>query len=140
MIKIYSIFKHIIEESIAPQQAANGVKAINTVLNKERKIGFILDLSSEESELFNSSDKMESIKVPKNPHSAFVIYRSDVEGAKEDAIELTNLADKYGGYLPVGAGKDTYRIGILLGYNENDVKKFVKEKGNSQLIENIKKL
>ena len=53
---------------------------------------------------------------------AFVFYR---EGFEEQASQLAKIARKNAGYLPVDLPEETYVVGILLGYNKEDVKKFV---------------
>lgn len=127
MIKIYNIYNSLINETVHPMEVNTADKAIKSVLNGKRKIAFVTNLEQDDIDLFNSNENMESMRVKGNPNMAFIIYRNDVQGAKEDAIELRNIAHKYGGYLPITAGEDTYRIGILLGYPETEVKKFVKK-------------
>ena len=106
-------------EDIHPSEAYNNNNSIQTVVDGKRGVGFIGGVNQLD---FNKlvATGLKIIKIGMN--RAYVFYR---EGYEEQAMQLAKIARKNGGYLPVDLPEETYVIGILLGYDKNEVKKFV---------------
>lgn len=66
------------------------------------------------------------LRVPSNPFNLYLVYRN---GCENDAKELRDICEKYGGYLSFEATpEETFRIGQLLGYDEAKVAEYVKKR------------
>ena len=129
MIKLIDILL----ESIKASEAYSDEGSIQTVIDGKRKLGFaVLEASSnmtakEIEELFKKG-KLETIEVKGNPSDARIYYNPRMQGAKEDALELKKIAEKYGGYLAYNASdKDSRRIGELLGYDKEDIDAYIEK-------------
>lgn len=144
-IKAILVSKNL-NESISPKEAYSLDSAYQTVLNNKRGLGFMTvkgDLTSINADdettkikLTNWAKKVKEkdglnlLRVPENPYLAYIYYRN---GYGKDAKELAKIASKYDGFLPstldgtfYGRDKkeladDIFRIGQLLGYNENEI-------------------
>jgi hypothetical protein len=126
-MKLQTILKDILQERISPKEAYEDVSAIQTVIDNKRDLGFITLVGSTVPaktfwELVTLHD-LGVLEVPSNPHKAFIYYRKP---ARDRAIQLRNIAEKYGGYLHHQASaEDTRKIGDLLGYHPEEVEKYI---------------
>ena len=115
-------------ESINPSKVKNDKDSFFSVYNDERGICFLgrkypfyLDLAEKKG--------LKIIEIPKDTKDdpiSYIIYNKEKE---KEAKELQNIALKYDGYLSYKAtAEETYKIGILLEYDEELVKKHIKSK------------
>ena len=129
MIKLIDILL----ESIKASESYTDEGAIQTVIDGKRKLGFVVLKASsrmepEEIEELFKKGKLETIEVKGNPSDARIYYNPRMQGAKEDALELKKIAEKYGGYLAYNASdKDSRRIGELLGYDKKDIDAYIEK-------------
>ncbi len=129
MIKLIDILL----ESIKSSEAYTDKGAIQTVIDGKRKLGFVVlkassRMTPEEIEELFKKGKLETIEVKGNPLDARIYYNPRMQGAKEDALELKKIAEKYGGYLAHNASdKDSRRIGELLGYDKKDIDDYIEK-------------
>jgi hypothetical protein len=125
------VCKGLMSEEIDPSEAYNDVDAINTLADKKRDVAFIVTKSNtpENWKYVQKVIKDNDIKVmyvKGNPYDAYIAY---LPGSENKAIQLKDLAEKYGGYLASNAtAEDTRKIGQLLGYNEEAIEKFIKDR------------
>lgn len=111
----------LITETIHPSQAYTDKESLQTVVDGKRNVGFI---GAFNNKLKKMVEKLGLGVIEVGNHN-FVFYRK--EGQRE-ALKLAAIAKRNGGYLPINTPEETYAIGILLGYNEDAVKAFVREK------------
>jgi len=116
-----------VNEKINSDEAHRDENALKTVIDGKRDLGFIaLKASTMPEKTFWDEIKkhgLKTINLPLNPYNAFIYFR---KGSELNAIELANIANKYGGYLSYEATRDeTIRIGQLLGYEESDIQDYV---------------
>jgi len=116
-----------IHEVISASEAYTDKSAIQTVIDNKRDLGFItLKSTTVTRKYFLDMVKKHNLKllpVKLNPNEAYIYYKPDAE---EKAIELANIANKYGGYFAYNATKeDSIRIGQLLGYKDEDINAYV---------------
>lgn len=135
MIKLLDLIKELIPttglvEVIEPDEAYHDSSAIQTVVDGKRKLGTItLDSSKYRGNLEKFTSDMKALglnilHVPSNPFKMYIYYR---DGAKAEAEELRDIAEKYKGYFAwYATEEDTRRIGKLLSYSDEAVEKFVK--------------
>jgi len=120
--------KKLILESIHPSEAYTDINAVKTLCQGKRGVCFVAGLSEHEREVIGQmmlTCNLDIIKVPSNPHEAYILYRA---GYEENAHRLLHIAEKYGGYLDANAAdKDTREIGRLLEYDDNSVEEFIKK-------------
>ncbi len=130
--------KHFIRqrlrEAIKPSEAHGTENSIKTIVDGKRNVGFISiigsGLGSDDFWKLINKHKLKTLKVPSNSYQAYIVYNEDGEN---QAKELLDIAEKYGGYLSHKATpNDTRRIGQLLGYNELDVESFIRKNIKSQ--------
>jgi hypothetical protein len=123
-----------VKEEINANEAQDDVSSLQTIIDKKRNLGFFaLEGINSPGTFWEIVDEnnLKSLEVEKNPHDAYIIYRS---GFEKEANELKDIANKYGGYLSYKAtDDDTRRIGQLLGYKAEDIETFINNK--SQLTE-----
>ena len=135
MNNLRKIIRETIErlyEEISPKEGL-GVSAIQTIVDGRRNVAFIHTPTEEELELIGRNS-LGSIKVPKNPHDAWIIYSPHAE---KEARELLGIAVKYNGFLSDKAtDEDSRRIGQLLGYKESDIDSYIAKR--HQMAEDIK--
>lgn len=122
----YQLIKTKIQEEIEPTEAMNHNSSIQTVLDGRRDIGFFGGATGAEIEKLKKSGLR---FIPIGVNNAYVFYRETTESAAEEkAYQLAKIAKRNDGYLPTKSPEETYVIGVLLGYNKNEVKKFVLQK------------
>ncbi len=120
-----------LNEDIDPSEAYNDVDAIDTLKDKKRDIAFIVAKSNtpENWEYVQKVIQDNGIKVmyvKGNPYDAYVAY---LPGSENKATQLKDLAEKYGGYLASNAtADDTRKIGKLLGYKEDKIEQYIKDR------------
>lgn len=124
---IYTKFSKFLE-TVDPRKMTNDKDSFFSVYLGQRNICFLgrnypfyLKLANEKN--------LGVIEIKKNdinnPYS-LIIYNKNYE---KNAKELEQIALKYNGYLSHDAtAYDSYRIGILLEYDEDEVKKYLKKK------------
>ena len=122
--------KKLLREVINASEAQRDEDALKTVIDGKRDLGFItLKAATIPEKTFWSEIKkhgLGTISLPLNRYNAFIYFR---KGAKLKALELSNIANKYGGYLSYEATRDeTIRIGQLLGYKESDISDYINKK------------
>lgn len=111
--------KKRISEEISPREARNHKNSLKSVVDGRRGVGFYGGASEEDIEnLINTGLKYIEIGL----NNAYVFYS---DGNEEQATQLARIAKRNQGYLPVKNPEETYIIGILLGYNKQEVKDFV---------------
>ena len=129
---IFKQVKNNLNEEIKASEAYTTLGAIDTLVNKKRCVGFISWPNQQMFNLMKDND-IEFIKVKDNPTN-YVIYN---RGCEKEALELSNIAKKYNGYLSPDATKEeTIRIGQILGYSDSDIKSFI-EKNFKEIINNL---
>jgi hypothetical protein len=117
-----------LEETIRAEEAYKDRKAIQTVIDGKRDIGFItikasVDVSNDEFWDLVKTHNLGTIKLPKNDFDAYIYFN---KGSQKKAKELEKIANKYGGYLSYEATEqETRRIGELLGYDKKDVDEYI---------------
>ena len=118
-----------IKEEISAEEAQDDVSSLQTIIDKKRNLGFFALEGINSPETFweiVDENNLKSLEVEKNPHDAYIIYRS---GFEKEANELKDIANKYNGYLSYKAtDEDTRRIGQLLGYKAEDIETFINSK------------
>jgi len=131
--------KKLLRETINASEAHRDEDALKTVIDGKRDLGFItLKVATIPEKTFWDEIKkhgLRTISLPLNPYNAFIYFR---KGAELKALELSNIANKYGGYLSYEATRDeTIRIGQLLGYKESDISDYINKKYpvNEQMID-----
>lgn len=122
---------HLIKENIDPSEGYDEISSVKTIVDGKRNVAFIASLSNYEAEIIGemiSDNDLDSVRVPSNPHHAYIIFR---KGHENQAHELLNMAEKYGGYLSHKASEEDVReIGRLLEYNPESVEEFIINKRN----------
>lgn len=126
-MKLKTIYQKLILEKIRSSEAHRDESSIQTVIDNKRGLGFIplrgATISDEEFWDKVKKYKLNTLKVPSSPYNTYIFYR---DGYEDDAKELRDIAEKYGGFLSHEATKEeTIRIGELLGYEDSDIEEFV---------------
>jgi hypothetical protein len=127
----YLDIKKSLNEDIDPSEAYNDVDAIDTLKDKKRDVAFIVAKSNtpENWKYVQKVIQDNGIKVmyvKGNPYDAYVAY---LPGSENKATQLKDLAEKYGGYLASNAtADDTRKIGKLLGYKEDKIEQYIKDR------------
>jgi hypothetical protein len=116
-----------LKEEIKAKEAYRDEDAIQTVIDGKRELGYItLKLSTIPEETFWNiieNNKLKTLKVPSNPHGAYIYY---IEGAESKASRLKDIAEKYDGFLAYYATEeDSIQIGRLLSYREEDIEAYI---------------
>lgn len=138
-------------EKIDPSVAHTDEGSYQTIVNGDRGVGWFSLVKPE----FLSQvlkDNLHYVHVPESEFNAYIVYNKDY---KQDAIELLNIAKKYNGFLPACSPcterhlshynadsietleRDIYRIGQLLGYDDEKIfghDKMKTEEINSDII------
>lgn len=113
---------YLLNEEIHPHEAHNDLDSVKTVVQGKRNlctVNFLKGDSNQKHVLkLIGQHNLKLLKVPSNNHNMYIVY---VEGFKDNASELCDIAERNFGYLPTDS-PDTYRIGQLLGYFENEIK------------------
>lgn len=134
-----------LKEEIRASEAYEDRGALQTVIDGKRDLGMIAlksaTISKEEFWDAVKENNLETIKVPSNDYGATIFFRP---GAENKAIELRDIAEKYGGYLYWDATiEDSRRIGELLGYVKEDIDDYIernlKKKGIAEEKETLHK-
>lgn len=126
MIKLIDILK----EAIKASEAYNDLNSIKTLVDNKRGVAFVVRSSSypdkwKEIQRLIKDNDLQTIFVKGNPGDAYVVYR---KGFEKDAIELKDIAEKYGGYLSYEATEEeSRRIGELLGYAKEDIDEYIRK-------------
>jgi len=118
----YGLIKEHLSEEIEPEDAYLHPRALKTVIDGKRGVGFYGGAT------FADVDALEASGLkyfPLGINRAYVFYR---DGYEKEATQLASIARKRDGYLPTKTPEETYEIGILLGYNPERVKEFVLKK------------
>lgn len=117
----------VIKEYIDPMEGTTEISSVQTLVDGKRGVCFVASLNSHEANVISDmiyDNNLEIIKVPSNPHEAYIIFKPDY---KENAIKLLNIAEKYDGYLAWYAEEDDSReIGRLLEYDPDSVEDFIR--------------
>ena len=122
-----TFIKSKLREEIDAMQATTQDGSINTIIDGERNIGFIVEPNKYVRDIIKQYH-LKVIRVPSHPNNTYIIYKPESE---TEANELLAIAEKYGGYLSVHATKkDSFRIGQLLGYKESDIYDYINRTGN----------
>jgi translation initiation factor 1 (eIF-1/SUI1) len=132
-----------LNEDIDPSEAYNDVDAINTLKDKKRDVAFIVAKGNTPEnwkyvQKVIQDNNIKVMYVKGNTADAYVAY---LPGSENKAIQLKNLAEKYGGYLAFDATVDDARkIGKLLGYQEDKIEQYIKNRNiNESLYDWFKK-
>ena len=125
-IKTYEIF---LIETIRSEEAHRDQSAVQTVIDGKRGVGFITIVGStldpDEFWAMVKKFQLKTLKVKGSKHEAYIYYNRRFE---RDALELKEIAEKYGGYLAWDASEaDSHRIGELLGYDRRDIDDYIKQ-------------
>jgi hypothetical protein len=136
MIKLIEIIRELISiprqitEEIDPREADRDDNAIRTVVQGKRNLGVITVDTSPYRHRFNyfldmmKAHELELLHVPSNPHKMYIYYK---KGAKKEAEELRDIAEKYGGYLAwFATEEESRRIGQILNYNKEAVEEYIR--------------
>jgi len=123
-MKIQQTLKQLLKEELSEEIRANEAysdyNSIKTIVDGKRDIAFVG--SSTYLYLISKFYGLKVIKVPNSPN--YIVYK---KGAEDNAKELLNIANKYGGFLHWQAtDEDSRRIGQLLNYNESDIEDYIK--------------
>jgi hypothetical protein len=120
-MRIYETYRDLLSE-VKPSDVNNNYDSVETIVNRLRNIGFIVDPNHLVSELI-SRNGLRLLRVPSNPYKAYVVYRA---GSEKHANELVAIAEKYGGYLsPDASDEDSIKIGQLLNYDQSEIEAFI---------------
>lgn len=133
MIKLLDLIRELtpagLVEAIDPKEAQWDKDAIQTVVDGRRKLGVItLDSGEYRGNVEKFTLDMEALglnilHVPSNPFKMYIYYR---DGARAEAEELRDIAEKYKGFFAwYATDEDTRRIGKLLSYKDEEVEKFI---------------
>lgn len=123
-MKIQDTLKQILKEELSEEIKANEAysdyNSIKTIVDGKRDVAFV-----KKSTYIYLLSKYHGLKVIKVPNSDnYIIYK---KGAEDQANELLDIANKYGGFLHWQAtDEDSRRIGQLLGYNQEDIEDYIK--------------
>ncbi len=118
-------------EFIDPLEASNDIKAVQTIIDGKRNIGFIAQRGNDSKDWEQitqmiESNNLKTVLVKGNPFKAYIVYTPESE---KDAMELKNIAEKYEGFLSYEAtDEDERRIGQLLNYDPKKVEKYIENK------------
>lgn len=114
------ILKEELSEEIKASEAYSDYNSIKTIVDGKRDVAFV-----KKSTYIYLLSKYHGLKVIKVPGSDnYIIYK---KGAEDQANELLDIANKYGGFLHWQAtDEDSRRIGQLLGYNQEDIEDYIK--------------
>jgi hypothetical protein len=138
MVKLTQLLKedlikrkeYLLKEEISRNEALTDVDSIRTLVDGKRGVAFITrgGNSSQEWEAIQNmvdTSNLKTMHVKGNEFDAYIVY---VQGYANDATELKNIAEKYGGYLHVEAtAAETRRIGELLGYKKDEIDAYIKK-------------
>lgn len=122
-IKLFEEFNSIRDKALTDEGS------IQTLINKERKIGVISVEKknlNKYSKLFKEHDlEFFSLNQKNHPHNKLlIIYHPE---AKEDASRLEAFAKSRGGYLDDKNEREARMIGRLLSYSESDINKYIQK-------------
>ena len=126
-----SQIRRILREYIKASEAHNDVESVRLICDGKRGVAFVTAYKIEEyeaiAELVSDCD-LDSMKVPNNPHDAYIIFNKDYVN---EAKELLHIAIALGGYLSPDAPEDvTRKIGHILNYDPQDVEEFINKRNN----------
>lgn len=114
-----------LKKIIRAEEAYSNEGSLLTIINGKRDVGFFvaIDITKKLLDLIRENH-LKMMYVKGNPNDAFIIYR---QGSELQALELKELAEKYGGYLAYNATEeDSRRIGQLLSYHPDDIEDYIK--------------
>lgn len=116
----------LIKETIEPQNVSDNISGVKSLCDGERGISWVSNVSENDAnqiaDMINDCN-LDSVRVPSNPHLAFVIFRN---GYEKQAKRLLHIAEKYNGFLSVNASDDdTREIGKLLEYNPESIEEYI---------------
>lgn len=112
-------------ESIDPSDVYTDEGSLDTIIKGKRNIGTLHRPPLWMKKLIEKHG-LKLIKIDLNPQDLFIVYRPNSEKQVE---ELLSIVNKYGGYLSYQATKEeTIRIGQLLGYHQDKIDQYVKER------------
>ena len=121
--------KFLIKEYIQPSEANSDVDSVRTICEGKRGVAFVIGVNIRDYEQIVemvSECDLDSLKVPNNPHDAYVVFNKDY---KNEAKELLEIIINLGGYLKPEAPENiTRRIGELLNYDPQEVEKYIRER------------
>ena len=129
-IKLAKASLRNLKEEISRDEAVTDLGAIQTIVDGKRGVGFITrgGNSSQNWETIQNmirDNGLKSMHVKGNEFDAYVVY---AQGYANNATELKNIAEKYGGYLHADAtAADTRRIGELLEYRKDEIDAYIKK-------------
>lgn len=125
---------HNLFENINPNEAYDNFNSVKTIVDGKRNVATInINNNDDKTMKLIGVNKLKLLKVTSNKYNMYIIYR---DGYQKQAMELKNIADKYNGFLSYNASdEDTYKIGKLLGYNENDILKYINKKNKNVMTE-----
>ena len=128
---------------IRSKEAHDDKDSLQTVIDGKRPLGYISIInrrfyfpngneftitSGIDEDYFWNKVKENNLKTIKVKDGTYIFYR---ESAQNDAKELLEIAQTYGGYLHYDATEsDTRRIGELLSYDTDDINEFIMNKKN----------
>lgn len=119
----------LIKESINPSEVTDNIMSVSTLCNGERGVAWVTGISYKEGEIIGNmiiDCDLDSIKVPSNPHDAYIVFDLD---HKHDAFKLLKIAEKYGGFLKYNAlEEDVREIGRILNYNQESIDDFIQKR------------
>lgn len=121
--------KNKIFEDIHPSEAYDDIDSLMTVIDGRRPLCFVNFINQYETDRMIKLigvNKLKLLKVESNKYNGYIVYR---DGYLDNANELKSIMDKNNGYLvSTGDYNTIYRIGKLLGYYEDDIIQFIKQK------------
>lgn len=118
----------LIKETVHPDNVSDNINGVKSLCDEQRGISWVSNVSeidaNQIADMINNCN-LNSIRVPSNPHLAFIIYRN---GYEKQAKRLLRLAEKYGGYLSRDASDDdTREIGRLLEYDPESIEDYIRK-------------
>lgn len=121
------ITENQLKKIIRASQAYNALDSMLTIKNDLRDVAFIsfIGAGKENREKMNQilNDNKDLLLLKVEGATNYIIFK---EPAIEKAMELKNLAEKYGGYLSGHATEeDSRRIGELLSYHPDDIEDYI---------------
>ena len=127
LIDYYLTSGEVLTESIDPKSRRTDLQNLLSVINGERGICTVnLDHKPKELIRLIKEYNLNTLHVPSNPHKFYIVF---VEEYRKNAEKLVEIAEKYNGYFSYKATKeDTIQIGRLLGYDEENIQNYVKER------------
>ena len=115
-------------ETVNPKEMTDDKSSFFSVLDGKRNICFIARKHPFYLELAEKYG-IKVIEISKNDEEEPISYIFFNIKKEKEAKELETIALKYNGYLSYKAtAEETYRTGILLEYDEDSIKQFIKSK------------